>query len=279
MSDETALAQQLCCVQQLGMLGCKKKPIWFIVESIKTRQTFLWIASAGILALNPKGKIWQQSSASWLLFLFCFTRRSSSPWIAALVHSREHNLDQSFWSIAVVMRSSPKANNHVDCWVHPDSTNLFVGFECRYPCTLPHGRETRQQSPSSWLLFQPFIALSGNPHCHRLVRSRNHYTGRSCRSINQCNRASLLASIAVLRSLSRSKILLFIAIFIAVEHALVQRNSRCVRTCNGPSQPLLQSNFFVREIHRDRPMSSCDPRRSWLARSFQRDVRRNWTEQ
>jgi hypothetical protein len=33
---ETSLCPQCCCVQQLGVSGCKK-PIWFIVELLQTR--------------------------------------------------------------------------------------------------------------------------------------------------------------------------------------------------------------------------------------------------
>jgi hypothetical protein len=37
---ETSLCPQCCCVQQLGVSGCKK-PIWFIVELLQTRWTLV----------------------------------------------------------------------------------------------------------------------------------------------------------------------------------------------------------------------------------------------
>ena len=84
MSDETALSQQLCCVQQLGMLGC-----------IKTNLVYCWVHPDSTIffvdckcrypCTEPKRKTWQQSSASWLLLLLFFIRRSSSPWIGLLL--------------------------------------------------------------------------------------------------------------------------------------------------------------------------------------------------
>ena len=87
-----------------------QKPISLLVESIQTRQTCLWIASADILALNHHEKTQQQSSASWLLFssiagLDCSSSRTSFQSILlinwydhvsllalnfALVYRREH---------------------------------------------------------------------------------------------------------------------------------------------------------------------------------------------
>ena len=67
---------------------------------------------------------------------------------------------------------------------------LFVGCECRYPCTSLHGRGTRQQSQSSWLLI-PFFDFFGQ----RLVCSCK--PNRS----PQSERASLLASLVALRLL------------------------------------------------------------------------------
>ena len=50
---ETALIPQCCCVYQLGVLGCEKKPIWFIVELLQTRWTLMILVGyAGVSALN-----------------------------------------------------------------------------------------------------------------------------------------------------------------------------------------------------------------------------------
>ena len=97
--------------------------------------------------------------------------------------------------------------NLVYCRVCSDSTNPFLFGLCRYPCTKPQGKrnDNNHYLVDCWF---PFL-FSGNPHCHGLIRSREH-PSRSIRSVH----ASLLALDFVrsrvrrltcsLRSLSRS---------------------------------------------------------------------------
>jgi len=55
-----------------------KKPICLIVESIQTRQTFLWIASAGILSLNHKEK--HNNNHQQVDYCFVFFFLSGNPY-------------------------------------------------------------------------------------------------------------------------------------------------------------------------------------------------------
>ena len=85
------------------------------------------------------------------------------------------------------------------------------------------------------------------------------------RLMQPCESPSLCLLRFTFRSLSRTKFQLFITIFVAVEHAIVHRNSRCVGTCSFAR--FIAIEVPVRDYHRDRQMSSCNPLRTRLARS------------
>ena len=100
-------------------------------------------------------------------------------------------------------------------------------------------KKKQQQSQSSWLLI-PFWLLS-----QRLVCSRTPNQSL------QSKRASLLASLVELRSrLHVRRCCSFVAILIAIEHAKVHRNSRCMWTCSFAR--FVTIDVFVRDHHRDR---------------------------
>jgi hypothetical protein len=97
------------------------------------------------------------------------------------------------------------------------------------------------------------------------------------------------------RSLLRSIVWSFVASSIAIEHAIVHHNSRCVRTCSFAR--FITIEVLVRDYHRDRQMSveyqhtrlrklvMIESKHSAImvviarALPVQRDVRRDWTEQ
>jgi len=64
-------------------------------------------------------------------------------------------------------------------------------------------------------------------------------------------------------SLSRLKIRLYIATLVAIKHAIVHRNSRCVRTCLLVR--FVAIKVLVRDHHRNQQMSSCNPHCTQLA--------------
>jgi hypothetical protein len=124
-----------------------------------------------------------------------------------------------------------------------------------------HFTEEQQQSQSSWLLI-PFCFLrqSSLPWISLLSRTSFWSISLICPSKSHCVGLPLL---------SHMKIRLFIATLVVIEHAIVYRNSCCVRTCSLARFVAIE--VLIRNHHHDRQMSSCDPRCTQLARSRAHD--------
>jgi hypothetical protein len=188
---ETALSPQCCRVQQISVSGCKKKPIWFIVEFVQTRWTLL----VGFECRYPHTSLHgretqQQSQSSWLLIPFCLPWQSSLPWISSLWRT-------SFWWISSIQPCKSSCIEFHSLW----RTKILT------VCCDPHrGRTCNSSSQLSLCtnLLAREIHRNQGTRLRLSLRSTNVFVWPSLHSTGLF--ASIVAiSILVHENLSRSK--------------------------------------------------------------------------